>query len=286
VSEALHLALIPAAGRGTRFYPLSRTVPKEMLPIGGLPMIHYAVEEAAAAGIEEIVVVIAPGKDIIRRYFTEPADPRGLPKGAGAAVDGIDPEARLAALQQRVSFSFVVQDPPDGLGGAILQARSVVRQRPFALLLPDYVWWGANPIHALRTAFEAEPTHLQGLMTLEGRHAHLFGNNGGVELEPLNGERYRVRALQEKGEGSFPLDPGERTIKACPRHIYLPDVFARLERLGPDRFGEKDDVPLLQELVVDNRLDGVLCEGRGLDVGNIQGLLAGNRWVDELGLPL
>jgi len=286
MSEDLRYAVIPAAGRGTRFHPLSRTVPKEMLPIGGLPMIHYAAEEAAAAGFEQVIVVTAPDKEIIRRYFTEPADPAGLSKGAETMPDGIDPEARLADLQQRVEFIFVTQAEPDGLGGAMLSAREVVGAEAFALILPDNIWWGENPMATLRAAFADRATHLQGLMTLSAEHASLFGNNGAVELEPLSGARFRIRGLQDKGEGVFPLAPGAGAIKACPRHIYLPDVFDRLESLGVDRYGEKDDVPLLQELIAGGLLDGVLLQGRGLDVGNVQGLLAGNRWVDELGLPL
>ncbi len=286
MSEDVRYAVVPAAGRGTRFHPLSRTVPKEMLPIGGLPMIHYVVEEAAAAGCDRIIIVLAPVKEIIRRYFSEPADPQGLPKGGDAAVDGVDPEARLARLQAQVTFTFTYQQTPSGLGDAVLSARPVVGSEPFALLLPDNIWWGENPMRALRAAYRETPAHLQGLMRLEGRFAPLFGNNGAVEIEPLAGARYRITRLQDKGEGTFPLAGGENVLKAFPRHIFRSDAFDRLERLTPDRFGERDDVPLLQELIADDLLDGVLCEGRGLDVGNVQGLLAGNRWVDELGLPL
>lgn len=280
------IALIPAAGRGTRFHPLSRAVPKELLPVGGLPMIHFAVEEAAEAGFEEIVVIIAPGKEIIRNYFEASADSGGMEKGEEWAVEGVDGEARLAELQKKVHITFIEQPEPNGLGDAILSCRSLIGGSPFAVVLPDNVWWGRYPLVALKEAFVRRPAHLVGLMRLEGKHAGLFGNNGGVELERLGSERYRVVRVQEKGSGTFPLEPDSSAIRYFARHIYMPDALDRLETIESYPSGELDDVPLLQQLAGEGLLEGVFVEGRGLDVGNIQGLLAGNRWVEELGLPL
>src|SRR5215472_14311360 len=110
------LAVVPAAGLGSRFLPASRVVPKELLPFGTKPLVHHALDEIVRAGFERAAIVVSPGKDAIRRYFEAEPD-----------------------LTRRLRLTFVEQPLPLGLGDAVVRCRPLARGEPFAVLLPDDV---------------------------------------------------------------------------------------------------------------------------------------------------
>ena len=125
--------VIPAAGQGTRLYPMTRVQPKEMLPIGGRPMIYYAVFEAALSGMEELYMVINRDKDSLRHYIEWGELEKDLKEWGGA--EGIcSPH-----------ITFVDQPAPLGSGEAIYRTREMVGEEPFALMMPDYVLFGSYP---------------------------------------------------------------------------------------------------------------------------------------------
>ena len=126
-------AVIPAAGLGTRFLPITKSVPKELLPILDKPMLQYVVEEAAEAGIEEVIIVTARGKESIAAYFQprEDLEVRLAETGAGDLLQMVRYVSNLAQV------SFVIQEEPLGLGHAVLTARDAVGEEPFVVILPD-----------------------------------------------------------------------------------------------------------------------------------------------------
>ena len=126
-------AVIPAAGLGTRFLPVTKSVPKELLPILDRPMLQYVVEEAAEGGVEEVIIVTAPGKESIASYFQpSPALERRLSdNGDRNLLDKVLHASRLARV------SFVIQEEALGLGHAVLTAREAVGDEPFVVILPD-----------------------------------------------------------------------------------------------------------------------------------------------------
>ena len=135
-------AVLPAAGWGTRFLPISKAVPKEMLPLGAKPVIHYVVEEAVAAGCTDILVIINQSKESIRRYF-EP-DPF-----FEAILEKAGKHAELAEFRKPAAlarFHFLYQPEMRGLGDAVLMARDFVGEEAFAVLLADTVISGESPL--------------------------------------------------------------------------------------------------------------------------------------------
>ena len=126
-------AVIPAAGLGTRFLPVTKSVPKELLPILDRPMLQYVVEEAAEAGVEEVIIVTAPGKEGIASYFQpSPTLERRLSEnGDQSLLDRVMHASHIA------NVSFVIQEEALGLGHAVLTAREAVGDEPFVVMLPD-----------------------------------------------------------------------------------------------------------------------------------------------------
>ena len=128
---AIRKAVIPAAGLGTRFLPVTRSVPKELLPILDRPMLQYVVAEAAEAGIIDVIIVTSPGKEGIADYFRPRPDLEERLADDASLLEKVQSGARLADV------SFVIQGEPLGLGHAVLTARDAVGDEPFAVILPD-----------------------------------------------------------------------------------------------------------------------------------------------------
>ena len=135
-------AVIPAAGWGTRFLPASKAVPKEALPIVDKPVIQYAVEEAAASGIEHVVLVTSQNKKAVEDYFDRNFELESIleAKGDAARLE------QVRALASLVEVSSVRQQEQLGLGHAVLTAKNVVGNEPFAVILPDDVFDAATPV--------------------------------------------------------------------------------------------------------------------------------------------
>jgi UTP--glucose-1-phosphate uridylyltransferase len=275
-------AVIPAGGLGTRMLPASLAVPKEMLPVAGIPMIHYAVAEAFQAGIRQLCIITAPGKRIIVEYFLHRSLDYGDP---GTRV--VERLAELALMRREARFLFLEQPAPLGLGDAIWQARDFVDGEPFALLLPDNIF--TDPIPVTARLIEARERH--GLDTIAlhrvlEEQAPLLGNCGGVRCRPLEGgddrpgRCFRIEELQDKGEGSYRLAAAYRT---APRHVLGEHFLYYLARQRREHGseGELDDVPVLQEIIHRHGMTGVLVGGEVHDAGTPAGYAHANRVLDR-----
>ena len=150
-------AIIPAAGLGTRMEPVSRVVPKELLPVGCKPAIHWVIEEAAAAGLQEIAIVLSPSKGLIFEYLAD---------------GGLDAELG-------VRFHYVTQEIQRGLADAMWQCREFIDGEPFALLLPDNVL--LSPEHKLSRMvglYAQTGRDVIGTLELDHSYSGQFGNCG------------------------------------------------------------------------------------------------------------
>ena len=175
-------AVIPAAGLGTRLLPLTKAVPKELLPVGRFPMIHWCVNEAVLSGIEEVIIVISEGKESIRSDFLDDSDAAD----AGGTVYPLSEEVR-----DGVHFTFVYQEHPRGPGDALLIAEAAIDNQPFDLMYPDDVFIGETPaLRQLADTFENTGQMVTGLIRVRGEEECSFGNCGRVELDPLEGDIY------------------------------------------------------------------------------------------------
>tara|TARA_B100000315_G_scaffold75344_1_gene68945 strand:- start:882 stop:1718 length:837 start_codon:yes stop_codon:yes gene_type:complete len=261
-------AVIPAAGLGTRMFPVSKTVPKEMLCIGQKPMIQHAVEEAAAYGIETVVIIINSEKEIIKRHFL------GGPLKEYAS-DRANEE--LKVILSKVELVFLYQNQPKGLADAISLSRETIKNEPFALLLPDNIFFSdTSSLYTLAEVFTEYRKDVGALTTICRDQFKLFGNAGKVELKKIDERVYSIKEIKDKERGVFESNLHSPIIRGFARHILFPHFFDYIERIRSDSNGELDDIPVFQLLLKEKGLLGCLLDGKGYDAGNPSGYQAAN----------
>ena len=185
-------AVIPAAGLGTRFLPTTKAVPKELLPLLDKPLIQYAVEEAAASGIQDIILVTSLGKEALEHYF-QPNDALDRFLQEKASPDIVERVKRLASLAR---ISYVRQDEPLGLGHAVLTAKELVGNEPFAVMLPDDVIQSPEP--ALAQMMQVFESRGSGVVAVEEVPDDEVSSYGVITPEPVSNRLFKVRGLVEK----------------------------------------------------------------------------------------
>jgi UTP--glucose-1-phosphate uridylyltransferase len=239
--------VIPAAGLGTRLHPVTTVVPKELLPIGIKPMIHYVVEEAVASGITRLAIVISPNKQAVRRYFSQPKVRECWERTGGA-----------------LQLEFICQDEPRGLGDAVSLAREFTAGEPFALLLPDNIFVAQPPaIDQLQQVFTRYQASVLSLTRVNPGQTHRFQNTSPVEVECIGDNVYGIERIYPKGEHKPDLP-----FRVTGRAILTPVFFECIDRLRGKVEGELDDIQPLRELVLHQPLYGVEIKGRRYDAGN------------------
>lgn len=255
-------AVIPAAGLGTRFLPATKAMPKEMLPVVDKPAIQYVVEEAANAGIDDILVIIGRNKNAISNHFDS------VPELEVKLKDKGD-EARLQrviASSDLADIHFVRQGEPKGLGHAVLRARTHVGDSPFAVLLGDDL---IDERDALLTTMLAEHERtgasIIALMEVDPDHIHLYGAAAAEETDAT--DVVRVTGLVEKPA----KEDAPSNLAIIGRYVLSPAVFDILERTEPGKGGEIQLTDALQELAADPDgpgVYGVVFRGRRYDTGD------------------
>ena len=221
-------AVIPAAGLGTRFLPVTKSVPKELLPILDRPMLQYVVEEAAEGGVDEVIIVTAPGKEGIASFFQpSPALERRLAEtGAGGLLEKVLQASRLAKV------SFVIQEEALGLGHAVLTARNAVGDDPFVVILPDDIVYHAPGVVAQMAAiFDRTQA---GVVAVEPMPWETVHNYGVVDAVSVGDGLHQVRGLVEKP----PREEAPSNLSIVGRYILPPEIFGCLERTTPGAKGE------------------------------------------------
>ncbi len=234
-------AVIPAAGLGSRMLSLTKCIPKEMLPVGGKPMLQHVVEEAVASGLKQICIVIRQGKEIIRDYFS-------LKNVAGCAQEeNVD---ELKALLANCELIFAFQRHQLGLGDAVLQARDFVGTDSFVMMIPDQLMSGSKPAAAqLLKSWRPVQAIWSSLLRLPKEERQFFIGARGVDYE----ERY----------------PGEVIIR---RLRFPPEIFNYLgpEFINPET-GEVDLLKTFEKCAEEVRIFGVWLEGEPYDLGTLPG---------------
>ena len=261
-------AIIPVAGLGTRMEFLTQGLPKEMLPIGGRPMISYAIQEVLLSGLEEVYIIINSRKDTLRRYLESEDVMRDLREGNSQNV----PPLYLAFIEQPTSA---------GSGDAIYRARDLIGDDPFGLMMPDFIFFGDTPAFGqLIPLYERLGYDVVGLLLLRGKETECFGNVGIIQGEESEPGIVLVRSLSGKVPGTLIIKEDEHILKAVPRWILGPHFFSYLEKIKGK--GEWDDTPALQMLCREKEVLGRILMGRGFDVGNPVGYEAAEAFVAHL----
>ena len=256
-------AVIPAAGLGTRMFPASKAIPKELFPLAGRPMIHYVVEEAILSGIEEIFIVISPEKKQIIEYFNEsyPIEFRSNNQLVGKK------EIHCPSSMESANISFVVQQDPLGLGDAILQTKDFIGKEPFAVLLPDDIFLGfPSATSQLLEAAQGFGSSVIGVTRLERAEIPLYGI---IKPEKINDDSFDVLALVEKP--NFEQAPSNLGIVG--RYILTSAIFCELELLKLANVGEIQLTDALGQLRNNETVYAQQLKGIRLDAGNPLGFL-------------
>lgn len=263
--STIRKAVIPAAGLGTRFLPATKAVPKELLPIVDTPTIQYIVAEAVAAGVRDVILVCARGKDSIVDHFDIAAELEAHLEKTGKK----DLRDQMRAIAKMANLVTVRQQEPLGLGHAVLCAKDLVGDEPFVVMLGDDVIDAAVP--AARQLADCHQRHGLGtvaLMEVPPEETSMYGIAAG---RPLDARTIRIDRLVEKPKKDPPS-----TLAVIGRYVLPPRVFAILEGIPPGAGGEIQLTDALAVLAREQGLLGYRFEGQRYDAGDRLGYLKAN----------
>jgi len=272
MSTKLRKAVFPVAGLGSRFLPATKASPKEMLPIVDKPLIQYAVEEAAAAGITEMIFVTGRNKRAIEDHFD-----RVHELESELAAQG---KRELLALVQGVLPAgcrclYIRQSEPLGLGHAVLCARSAVGDEPFAVLLADDLIDADPPVmRRMAERFAVEGCSLLGVVDVPRAQTASYGI---VSPADAGAELTAVAAIVEKPDPAT----APSTLAVVGRYVLTPAIFGLLEKARPGRGGEIQLTDAIAGLLARERVLAMRLHGRRYDCGSKLGYLQA---TVELGL--
>lgn len=263
-------AVIPAAGLGTRLLPITKAVPKEMLPLGRRPAIHWIVAEAVQAGIEDILIITGRGKGIIEDYFDRSPELEAMleQRGETELLAEIQQISRMAAIH------YIRQQEPLGLGHAVLCAEAHVGQAPFAVLLPDDLALGAAPLLAqLMAVYGGPAASALSLQRVPQADTSRYGIVTTAGQQP-NGAWTITNLVEKPRPEEAPSD-----LAVVGRYILHPAVFEFLRDTKPGAGGEIQLTDALRGLCAEYGMVGRELAGTRLDLGTPAGLLAANELV-------
>jgi len=251
-------ALIPAAGFGTRMLPAAKAVPKELLPILDRPTIQYVVDEAAAGGIDDVLLVTSREKGAIEDHFKPNARLRQRLEAGGkdALLASVD---RLVAS---VKIHSVDQPEQRGLGDAVFQGRNNLKSEPFLCLLGDTIFSGnVLPAQQLIQAHKELGTAIIGLEEIPAERVDRYGIVGGTLISP---SVMKIDRLVEKPK----RDEAPSRFAIAARYILTPAIFECLEQTTPGKGGEFQLTDALQVLLAREPIHGIVLSARRHDIGN------------------
>ena len=266
VPVVVRKAVFPAAGLGTRFLPVTKAQPKEMLPLVDKPIIQYGVEEAVASGVDNIILVTGRGKNAIEDHFDRSVELESFLEARGKQ----EQLAEIRKISNLINFSYVRQGEPLGLGHAVLVTRELVGNEPFAVILADDVIDADPP--AVRQLIDVFARVNGPVLAVERVPREQISNYGVIAIEPsasLGDGIYQVKDLVEKP----PREEAPSDLAIIGRYLLTPDIFPALAATKSDRTGEIQLTNGLRELLKSRPI--YACEIKGVrhDTGNKLGFL-------------
>jgi UTP--glucose-1-phosphate uridylyltransferase len=260
----LKKAVFPVAGFGSRFLPVTKASPKEMLPIVDKPLIQYAVEEAAAAGITEMVFVTGRNKRAIEDHFDKAyeLETELERKGKDVLLEQV-----RSVLPEGVRCIYIRQAEPLGLGHAVLCAQPVIGYEPFAVLLADDLMDSEPPAMVrMAQAFEREGSSLLGVEEVPRDQTQSYGI---VTIDKMNGDLARMRSIVEKPR---PAD-APSNLGVVGRYVLTPRIFDMLSEVRPGAGGEIQLTDGISALLAHERVFAIRLPGKRYDCGSKLGYL-------------
>jgi UTP--glucose-1-phosphate uridylyltransferase len=261
-------AVLPAAGFGTRFLPATKAIPKEMIPLVDRPIIQYAVEEAVASGIEQIVIVIASGRSSIEEHFdSHPALERWLEERG--EIDLLRSVRRISEIG---TIAFVHQKEQLGLGHAVLMAKELVGDEPFAVLLSDDVMVNPGGVPVTQQLIDQHSAHRGSVIAVQRVPRDAVSRYGIVAPVHEEGRLVEISDLVEKPSvADAPSD-----LAVLGRYILTPRIFDKLEMTPRGAGGEIQLTDAIRALSREQPVFGYRFEGIRHDAGTRLGWLEAN----------
>lgn len=264
--RSIRKCVVPAAGLGTRFLPATKAVPKEMLPIVDTPTLQYIVQEAVAAGIEDVILINGRGKGAIEDHFDLAVELEAVLKARGKEEE----LRKLRAISELANVVSVRQKEPLGLGHAVLCAKNLVGDEPFAVILGDDIIDAEDPgIGQLGRCYEQHGKAVIALMEVPPEETHLYGIAAG---EMIDARTLRVTRIVEKPKpGTAPSN-----LAVIGRYVLPPSIFPILQNQKPGVGGEIQLTDGLSKLMETEGLLGYRFEGQRYDAGDKVGYVKAN----------
>ena len=265
--------VIPVAGLGKRFSPISRTIPKAMMPLIDRPVLDYAIFEAIESGINEIFVVMSPSQDMIIDYYEK--DPT-LPRQP--AQNQIHKNIKKSILlKNSVQLNFSIQEKPLGLGNAILVTKELIGKEPFAIILPDDLIFAKKAItSSMIKHFNHSNSNIIAVRKVEHELINQFGI---VEInENLHKDNFTlVKSLIEKPD----LNESTSNLAIVGRYILLPSIFESLENTSPGANNEIQLTDAISSLIAKLETYAFYFKGDHFDVVNPACLMEASNFFNK-----
>ncbi len=266
MTKRVRKAVFPAAGLGTRFLPATKAQPKEMLPLVDKPIIQYGVEEAVAAGCDQIIIVTGRGKSAIEDHFDVSYELEKMLEERGK----FDLLKIVRQISDLIHIAYVRQKEALGLGHAVLTARELVGDEPFAVLLADDVIDAEVPcLKQLMDVFNQTQCSVLATQVVEGPGISAYGVLEGKPVPGSNGKLYEVVSLVEKPRP----EEAPSNLAVIGRYILTPTVFETLADIKAGAGGELQLTDGLKQLLKKEKIYGYVFEGKRHDTGDKLGFL-------------
>jgi UTP--glucose-1-phosphate uridylyltransferase len=250
-------AIIPAAGYGTRTLPITKVLPKEMLPICGRPALDFIVEEAIKSGIEQILIVVSRSKNMILDYYDRSVE-------LETYLEEKDKKHLLKEISlPNVHIQYVRQSNARGLGEAILLGKHFAENEPFAVMLPDEIIFSNDkqPLEQLIDMYNEYQGNIVGVKKMD---LSQLKNYGVIQPKLLKNNEYTIKDIVEKPQESPPSD-----LAVIGRYIFNPTIFAYLENVKPGVGGEIQLTDAIRAMAKDYTSYGVEIEGNCFDIAKM-----------------
>ncbi|ABC22917.1 UTP--glucose-1-phosphate uridylyltransferase GalU [Rhodospirillum rubrum] len=267
MSRRVRKAVFPVAGMGTRFLPATKTMAKEMLPVVDKPLIQYAVEEAAAAGIDHFIFITGRGKSVLMDHFDHMPELEALLKERGK-TDVL--ENLLGSMPSPGKVFSTRQQQPLGLGHAVWCARAFIGDEPFAVLLPDDLVLADTP--CIKQLIDAHAQTGGNVVAVEDVPRERTNKYGILDVVEDNGTLARAKGLVEKPDS----DKAPSTLAIIGRYVLDPGIFDLLENQNRGAGGEIQLTDAMNAQIKDVPFHGLRYEGARYDCGDKVGFLQAN----------
>jgi UTP--glucose-1-phosphate uridylyltransferase len=262
----IHRAVFPAAGLGTRFLPATKAQPKEMLVLVDKPIIQYSVEEAVAAGLENLVIITGRGKYAIEDHFDVSFELERILEDRGKS----DLLSVVRAVSDMVQIAYVRQKEALGLGHAILVARDLVQGEPFAVLLGDDIIDADEPcIGQMVKVYEQHHGSVVAIMEVPNEDVCRYGIVDGIPLAGEDGRVFRVKNMVEKPR----VEDSPSNLAIIGRYILTPAILEALEKTERGAGGEIQLTDGLRHLLEREPVFAYKFRGKRYDAGEKLGFL-------------